>query len=401
MKVNYTLLSVLCLCASVPLAWVFLNRRSAQPAVPVVRFATFNVAMNRDQPGALLAELQGGECRQAKQIAEIVQRCAVDVLLLCELDRDAAAAAMDVFADRYLGVAQGAGLSGIEFPYRYCGASNTGEPSGLDLDRDGRNDGPGDAWGFGRFPGQYGMALLSRHPILTDRIRTFRELPWSAMPGALRPEGWYSDEVWQRLRLSSKSHWDVPLGIGPVERAQVVHVLCCHPTPPVFDGPEDRNGCRNHDEIRFWVDYLTPEKSEWIVDDAGTAGGLAADAAFVLMGDLNCDPVDGDARREALAALRAHPRVSDPEPRSLGAEEQHKKQWGINASQRGDAALDTGDFPDEPGAGPGNLRLDYVLVSRIMRAHGSGVFWPLSHEATAPLVAASDHRLVWVDIEVH
>ena len=29
-----------------------------------------------------------------------------------------------------------------------------------------------------------------------------------------------------------------------------------HPTPPVFDGPDDHNGTRNHDEIRFWSDYI-------------------------------------------------------------------------------------------------------------------------------------------------
>lgn len=54
------------------------------------------------------------------------------------------------------------------------------------------------------------------------------------------------------LRLSSKSHWDLPDYVGD----RVVHVLAAHPTPPVFDGPEDRNGLRNADEIRFWADYV-------------------------------------------------------------------------------------------------------------------------------------------------
>jgi hypothetical protein len=40
------------------------------------------------------------------------------------------------------------------------------------------------------------------------------------------------------FRLSSKSHWDVPIVIG----RKTVHFLVSHPTPPVFDGPEDRNG---------------------------------------------------------------------------------------------------------------------------------------------------------------
>ena len=54
------------------------------------------------------------------------------------------------------------------------------------------------------------------------------------------------------LRLSCKIHWDVPVQIG----SETVHFLVSHPTPPAFDGPEDRNGRRNHDEIRFWADYI-------------------------------------------------------------------------------------------------------------------------------------------------
>lgn len=397
MKINYTLMTCVCLALSVPLAWMFLQRRSAQPPVTVVRVATFNIAMNRAGAGVLLAELERGDCRQAREIAEIVQQNAIDVILLCELDRDRGQQAMNVFADRYLAVPQGR-QAGIEFPFRYCGEVNTGEPSGLDLDADGETDGPADAWGFGRFPGQYGMAVLSRHPILTDRIRTFRQLNWSAMPGALRPEGCWSDATWRQLRLSSKSHWDVPVGIGPVADARVVHLLCSHPTPPAFDGEEDRNGCRNHDEIRFWVDYLTPAKADWIVDDAGGTGGLADGESFVILGDLNCDPVDGDARHEAMIALLTHPRVVDPQPMSAAGAHEARTQGGANDAHQAPAVGDTGDFGDKPGQGPGNLRVDYALPSSDLEVHDSQVFWPLPNEPGYTLVRASDHRLVWLDL---
>lgn len=395
MKVRYGWLAGLCLALSVPLAILLLQRRSAA-VVPVVRVATFNASLNRPGEGALLAELRTGKSEQAAAIAEIVQRAGVDVLLVCELDRDRAAETASLLARGWFAVSQ-RGQQPIDFEFCYAGEVNTGEPSGRDLDGDGRSDGPGDAHGFGAFPGQYGMALLSRHPILQDRIRTFRTLRWAAMPGALRPEGYWSDDVWSQLRLSSKSHWDVPIGIGK----QVVHVLCSHPTPPVFDGPEDRNGRRNHDEIRFWVDYLTPGAAAWIVDDAGRAGGLPAEAPFVLLGDLNCDPLDGDARREALQALLQHPRVQDPAPRGAGGETAARQQWQQNATHQGDPAMDTGDFPDEVGKGPGNLRVDYVLVSRQLPVRTSGVFWPLTAQPGGMLVSASDHRLVFVDVEAH
>ena len=395
MKPNYTLLALLCMGLSVPLVYHLATRNDAGDA-PVVRFATFNLALNRAGPGELLDELRGGGSAPARKLAEVIQRARVDVILLNELDGDGDGEAMRVFADEYLAVSQG-GLDPIAFPYRFTAPVNTGVPSGMDLDSDGAVGGAADAYGYGRFPGQYGMALLSRYPILEERVRTFQQQKWSEMPGALRPDGYYTDDVWARLRLSSKSHWDVPIGIGTREDGYVVHALCSHPTPPAFDGEEDRNGCRNHDEIRFWVDYLTPGQADWIVDDAGARGGLAAGESFVVLGDLNCDPVDGDAKREAMVALLAHARVQDPEPRSPGGPEQKMKQFGANMQHQGDPALDTGDFDDAPGSGPGNLRVDYALPSADLLVARSGVFWPRSYEPTLALAEASDHRLVWVD----
>ncbi|GAB4142477.1 MAG: endonuclease/exonuclease/phosphatase family protein [Planctomycetota bacterium] len=391
-----TLWTLALAAACIPLAFVMWNRRSARRPAPVVRFATFNAALNRSEPGALRAELASGECEQARKIAEIVQRCRVDVLLVCELDRDDAAESARLLAERYFAVSQDS-CEPIRYPFRYVGPSNTGVPSGLDLDLDGKIEGPGDCFGFGRFEGQYGMALFSRYPILEDRIRTFAGLRWSAMPGALRPDG-YGDECWSAMRLSSKSHWDVPIGIGTVEEGLVVHALCSHPTPPVFDGPEDRNGRRNHDEIRFWIDYLSPPESGWIVDDLGRTGGLPAGEPFVILGDLNCDPVDGDSRHDAIVSLLEHPRVRDPMPRSSGAVASGRLLWPANHLHEGDSELDT--FCDEQGKGPGNLRLDYVLPSANLAVTARGVFWPAPEDPLGALVTASDHRLVWVEFEV-
>ena len=43
--------------------------------------------------------------------------------------------------------------------------------------------------------------------------------------------------------------------------------------------------------------------------------------------------------------------------------------------------------------------LDYVLPSRGLKVIGCGVFWPASDETGHELTDASDHHLVWVDIE--
>ncbi len=356
-----------------------------------MRLATFNVALSRRGSGVLLKELTEGSA-EIDAVVEIILRVRPDILFLNELDRDAENRALARFVA--LLAAGRDGMEGIEYPYAFAGPVNTGIRSGVDFDGDGKTGGPRDAYGYGRFPGQYGMAVLSRFPLETGRVRTFQLLPWAAMPGALRPvlpdgSPYRPDEVWAARRLSSKSHWDLPVRL-PDGRA--LHLLASHPTPPVFDGPEDLNGRRNHDEIRFWADYL--DGAAWIADDAGTAGGLPGGVAFAILGDLNADPVDGEGRQEAIRALIAHPLVQDPAPASEGAAAA-TAAGEASAAHDGDGALDTADWSE---TGAGNLRVDYVLVSRNLRIAGAGVFWPAPGEPGADLLAASDHRLVWVDI---
>jgi 3-phytase len=386
-----------------------------------VRFATFNSFLNRFSAGSLTVELMNGGSPQVMAIAEIVQRVRPDVLLLNEFDFEPSGTAVALFQRNYLELSQN-GESPIYYPYVYLAESNTGLPSGLNFDN-GDTDGDGnpsndagDAFGFGSFPGQYGMALLSRHPIETHRVRTFQKFRWRDMPGALLPDDpttaapadWYSEQELSVFRLSSKSHWDIPIQID----GRVVHVLAAHPTPPVFDDPPgfpagvDFNGRRNHDEIRFWADYVSgPKASRYIYDDRGYRGGLARREAFVILGDYNADPNDGDSTNDAIEQLLRHPAIATTvAPAALGGVEDALRASGLKAVHVGNPALDTGDF--NPAA-PGNLRADYVLPSRQgLRPSCGGVFWPGEADATFPLVGegfpvvSSDHHLVWLDVGV-
>jgi endonuclease/exonuclease/phosphatase family metal-dependent hydrolase len=358
--------------------------------VPVevrVRLATFNASMFRAKSGQLRAELAAGD-PQAHLVAETLQRIAPDIVLLSEIDQDPEAVA--IFRDRYLASPHG-DAPALALPYAIQPACNTGIDAKLDLDQDGKLGGPGDAWGFGTYPGQYCFAILSRWPIRSEQVRSFANLPWAQMPGHLMPPG-DPAEVAAARRLSSKSHLDVPIDVD----GTVLHVLAHHPTPPVFDGPEDRNGRRNHDEIRLWADYLHEPDAQWIVDDAGGRGGLARDASFVVMGDHNADPSDGDSFPHAIAQLLDHPRIdASATPASDGAIESARIQAGANAAQQGDPAHDTADFDDR---GAGNLRVDYVLPARGLQIAGAGVYWPVTDDPHARLLRASDHRAVWLDV---
>jgi hypothetical protein len=362
-----------------------------------VRIATFNIKELSWDKLQQVDSTGRGTNAQLRAAAEVIQRVKPDILLINEIDytgpvdEDGVPAdknAASAFHDRYLAVGQ-SDLDPLDFEFVFYRATNTGVPSHLDFNNNGQTTDPNDAYGFGRYPGEYGQALFSRFPLDEAAARTFRKLLWKDVPGNLMPDGsngkpaYYSAEAVTVFRLSSKTHWDVPIKIP----GHTIHLLCSHPTPPVFDGPEDANGRRNSDEIRLWRDYITAgEQANWIRDDSGRSGGLGKDASFVILGDLNADPVRGDMVNgiRPIEMLLGHSRVFDPKPQSRGtAKKPLPEQFAALGPYR------TSEFG----------RLDYVLPSRDLRMVATGIFWPTDGEPGHAAVAeASDHRLVWIDI---
>jgi hypothetical protein len=379
-----------------------------------ISFATFNASLNREEEGQLITDLSTQNNEQARTVAEIIQRVNPDVLLVNEFDYDADGEAAELFQENYLGISQN-GVPSVEYPFVYLAPSNTGIASGFDLDNNGEivtnpgADGYGnDALGFGNFPGQFGMVVYSKFPMVEEEVRTFQNFLWKDMPDALLPDNldtpeeadWYSEEELEVFPLSSKSHWDIPIEID----GEIVHVLVSHPTPPVFDGEEDRNGRRNHDEIRLWADYITPGEGDYIYDDAGNFGGLEAGINFVIMGDQNADPFDGDSFNNAINQLLNNSQVNTSvTPSSEGAVDASDRQGGENENHDGNPAFDTADFNDAEGTS-GNLRADYVLPSATLEIIDAEVFWPPAGNPLFDLVGdfpfpSSDHRLVSLEIE--
>ena len=401
----------------------------AVDAAPLqIRVATFNTSLNRDNAGQLATDLSNPANNQARRIAEIIQRVHPDILLVNEFDYDAAnpTRAVTLFHDNFLAVSQN-GQPALNYPYRYAAPSNTGVPTGKTLVGEGDFDNSGavvssypagsstttknrygnDCYGFGWFPGQYSFAVYSRFPIQTAAVRSFQKFLWKDMPGAVYPVGYYTAAELSIFRLSSKNHVDLPIEVKP---GHVVHLLASHPTPPSFDGNEDRNGRRNHDEIRLWADYIS--NAPYLRDDAGVAGGLAGEQRFIVLGDMNADPLDGDSYLTAIDQLRTHPLVNvSVQPGSEGGAQAATLQGGVNAAHRGSAANDTSDFYDGSG-GAGNLRVDHVLPSKAgFAVTGGGVFWPPTTDAAGYgllFLSASqtqsnqttDHRMVWLDLNV-
>lgn len=376
-----------------------------------LRVASFNILLADRGAGVLSTDLATGTDLQAKGIAEIIQRVNPDIVLLNEFDFDAAQQAIVDFKSKYLEVSQN-GIAAVNYPYFYINISNTGVQPEDEGDPDcdfndpnfgcnqaSANDDPEDAYGFGKYSGAFGMALLSKYPIDTANIRTFRKFLWKDMPGNVMPTGYYQADEIEIFRLSSKSHWDIPVNIN----GEIVHVLGSHPTPPVFDGVEDRNGRRNHDEIRFWEDYVSLNGSDcYIYDDSNLPGCLGYGRRFVIMGDQNADPINGDSFADAILQIINNPLIDDSFSQSSSGGEGTTS--GKNA---------TADF---------GLRADYALSSNAglaiqMNACDNsnpglncGIFWPRSGDplrvltgncnGSGPTCASSDHRLVWLDLAI-
>ncbi|MEV8467940.1 endonuclease/exonuclease/phosphatase family protein [Fluviibacterium sp. DFM31] len=336
-----------------------------------LRVAIYTAELDRDGPGLLLRDIRKDDA-QVLAVARVIAAADPDVILLTRFDWDLEGRALAAFAGV---LAQ----SGASYPHRFAPRPNTGWLSGADLNGDGRLRLPEDGQGWGRFSGHNGMAILSKWPIRTDASRDFSGLLWADLPGAQLPVTFkgtpvLSPEAQATQRLSTTGHWAVPVDTpdGPVT------LLVWHATPPVFDGPEDRNGLRNRDEARFW-----PLLIEGRID-----GEPPPDTPFVLLGNANLDPQAGDGRRAAMAELLAHPALQDPRPTSAGGAAEGRATDTVAWDQAGE---------------PGNMRVDYVLPQAGLEVSGAGVLWPAPGDPARDLLGhdgrgASRHRLVWVDL---
>ncbi len=330
---------------------------SAEP----LRVATYNVDLARQGPGLLVQDLVSGDDPQIAALVRVLVALDADVLLLTDVDYDAGLVALGLLADALA-------VAGAPFPHRFALRPNTGEQTGFDVDGNGRLGDARDAQGFGLFAGQGGMAILSRLPVDAAGVRDFSGYLWRDLPQTLGSD---APDLAAVQRLATTGFWDVPVltDTGPL------HLLAWHATPPVFDGPDDRNGRRNHDEAAFWRLMLD-----------GALPFPAPNAPFVLLGDANLDPNDGDGLRVGIAALLAHPALQDPEPRGT-----HGR---VEPDHAGDPSLDTALYADI-----GGLRVDLVLPGTALDVAGAGVLWPPETDPlAADLALASRHRPVWVDL---
>ena len=151
--------------------------------------------------------------------------------------------------------------------------------------------------------------------------------------------------------------------------------------------PEDRNGRRNHDEIRLLADYLS--QASYLYDDNGSKAPFSGQR-FVILGDLNASVYSQETRPGTLEQLFDHPLVNASfTPTSEGAKH---KCTGCGRRGRTHRRLEE----------PSRLRIAFQ-----MGLAGSGwrcFFGPQKgtpeHRLIASRKASSDHRLVYLDLQI-
>lgn len=261
--------------------------------------AVWNADLSRDGPGLLLRELRRGDDPLTGRITDEIARLRPDVLLLSRMDIDyqnlAVAALQAALAQR-----------GAVYPYALAPPQNRGLASEFDLNGDGRAGGPGDVQGWGRYPGDGAMVLLSRWPLRLVQDHTallWRDLPRGGPAG--RPPV---------QRLASSGYWVVGLELPGGHPGG--HLLVWAAGAERFEGAE-----RARAETGFWWHWLEG------------AFGPVPPGGLILMGHPN---------RPGRSGFAGHPRLNGQgTDEAGGALILTSAPWQITG--RGSGA------PDQPG----------------------------------------------------
>ncbi|MBI2894546.1 MAG: endonuclease/exonuclease/phosphatase family protein [Deltaproteobacteria bacterium] len=392
-----------CLTRAATLLWAMAAGCIAEPTTdshsgaavePVrVRLGQFNI---REMT---TAKLLNEDDRQVRAAAEILSRFAPDILSINELQFDLEGVPEAGLPGAPAGTLPGSACEGknarrladrlealhpeLRYPYTVVALGN----SGLPFEATGELPPELLQRGFGEFPGRFNVALVSRFPILHDQVRVIHDFPWRQLPGnrLAQVEEETGIVVPDDFPLFEKALVIVPVDVDGV----TLHVILVH---PVSSGFNDMNPHRNHDELRgvsLFLDGALPGVEP-----------LPAGARFVIVGDLNADPEDGEGIAGAVAQLYEHPLVvahfASGEGGTAGMHPERNSF--LSGCGKGD-----GTIVQNP-ASRLQLQLDYVLPSVTIGAPvASGLFFPSHVESWDDYVlacTASDHRFVWADVDL-
>lgn len=356
---------------------------SARPAAAgkSLTVATVDAGLSSERDGDIVSQLRQGDDARAEGLARTLQQTRPDVVVLTNVDVDAAGDVVDALRSGYLEVPQD-GSGALEYPYAVTGTSNAGVPSGADLDNDGAVGDAGDALGYGAFEGQGSMVVLSRLPIDQPAVRTFTNLTWASAPDSHIGERGYSQLIEGMLPLASTSLWDVPVTI----QGTTVHIVATSATSA--ENAPGADALRQRDQMRLLKDYVENAKSvSGLADDQDRRGGLLDSSAVVVAGNLGADAAGESASSLAVRDVVKSPLLTDPVPgvggTAVGGFGWMDPLYRVLSQSRDATRLDENS----------TSRQDYVLPAKDLKVTGSGL-------RDVPSQDADSQRLVWVSVDL-
>ncbi len=348
-----------------------------------LRIATLHADITADPSAeapveSLVNSLATGNHTQARAVAQTAQLNAPDVLILTGVSYDEDQQIAEQL-NGYLASGQ-YGAAGLDYPYIFTAPTNSGRESGVDLDGDGSIGGPGDAVGYGEYPGQYGTVIFSKHPIAEDEVRTFQQFLWDDLPQAELPETSHSDLAASVLRLSETSLWDIPVEVD----GHTINLV----TTALATPSEEADIARGDDLRQVIADYVTGQ-AWYLYDDKGEPAPGNPAAHYVVAGlpAAKTGP-------ENLDVLLDSPVLQDTQPEAVTQRP---------LSDRPGSEWHTDPLATRHVPGDRDLRTSYVLPSTTLPVSDSGVFWPgegeIGYQVVNPESSyALEDRLVWVDL---
>jgi hypothetical protein len=347
----------------------------------IVRFAFYHLGWHFKSSADLLLKLGDSKYFSATAAAEVIQRVKPQVLFLSGLDVDAQELTVSKFSSSFLTVTQ-SGQTPIQYPHLYCMKSNNKLRS---------------------------SCILSKFPFKSDKIRTFKNFAWedmqkSKIPKNFRFQSKYKNPIQAKLdrlksakKLFSHNFADIPMVIGKTE----IHLIHLLSAPTELESLSETVIPEQYqDESQFLQDYLSPETSQYIEDDSGKKGGIAANAHYVIGADFRMDPSDGPGTKTSINQLLDLDILnSNVLPNSVGATEDAAVEAGKNAFHIGTASNDTTYFSPETH---GNLRTSFLIPNKSLTIDSSGVFWPDTSHPARRLIdpKVTNRRLIYVDLQI-
>jgi len=255
--------------------------------------------------------------KQLKKVKEIVSLYEPELLFINEIQYDIDGAPNDNFKTNGENLNKLNSILGTQLKYISFYPANTGKNAKRNSQGEYYSDpnSPGardfaDQVNFGTIPHQYSSGLLSKYPIVEEKVIT--DIEWKAFNPQIDLTKFTTGDgkaLPSDMELFDKNFLDVTLDV----KGKMIHVIVLHTVPAYhFGNKKSPNYLRNRDQLRFLEWYLSGK-----TDIDVTLLGIKPikGESFIAAGDWNVDPTSDNPGSAVLKRIfdKSNPWISPSE----------------------------------------------------------------------------------------